>query len=112
MNKRKIGAQKELLAVHYLKSKGMEILEQNFRCRIGEIDVIARDGETIVFVEVKYRKDGSFGSPFEAVDRRKQNTIRLVAQYYLQQKNQNGCMMRFDVIGILGERLEHLKNAF
>lgn len=112
MNKREIGTQKELLAIRYLEEQNMQILEKNFRCRVGEIDIIAQDNDTIVFVEVKYRKNDSCGSPFEAVHFRKQNTIRQVAQFYLLKAHCSNCKVRFDVIGILGDQLEHLKNAF
>ena len=61
LNKRELGTQKELLAMHYLESQGMKILERNFRCRTGEIDLIARDGTCLVFVEVKYRTTDRYG---------------------------------------------------
>lgn len=112
MNKRKLGAQKECLAAEYLRSQGMQILEQNFRCRIGEIDVVARDGDTLVFAEVKYRKNDHYGSPLEAVNFHKQNTIRKVAEYYLMCNPMVRMTVRFDVIGILGDKIEHIRNAF
>ena len=112
MNKRELGTQKELQAMHYLESQGMKILQRNFRCRMGEIDLIAQDGTCIVFVEVKYRTSSRYGSPFEAVNARKQSTIRKVAQYYLLGRKQMDCLVRFDVVGICGNELEHMKNAF
>lgn len=72
MNRRKEGAYYENLVAEYLKTQGYEILEKNYRCRIGEIDLIAKEGETLVFVEVKYRRDDKMGNPKEAVDRKKQ----------------------------------------
>ena len=72
MNRRKEGAYYENLVAEYLKTQGYEILEKNYRCRIGEIDPIAKEGETLVFVEVKYRRDDKMGNPKEAVDRKKQ----------------------------------------
>lgn len=112
MNKREIGAQKEQLAAEYLRSQGMQILEQNFRCRIGEIDVIAQDADTLVFIEVKYRTNRNYGSPLEAVNFRKQNTIRKVAEYYLMYRWHGECAVRFDVVGILDQKMEHIRNAF
>lgn len=71
MNRRKEGAYYENLVAEYLKTQGYEILEKNYRCRIGEIDLIAKEGETLVFVEVKYRRDDKMGNPKEAVDSKK-----------------------------------------
>lgn len=112
LNKREVGTQKELQAMHYLEKQGMKILQRNFRCHMGEIDLIAQDGACIVFVEVKYRTSSRYGSPFEAVNARKQTTIRKVAQYYLLGRKQLDCPVRFDVVGICGNELEHIKNAF
>lgn len=103
----------EQLAGEYLKQQGYEILTYNFRCRYGEIDIIARDGEYLVFVEVKYRRNTKSGSPFEAVHLRKQQVISRVASYYCLT---HGCLdctpCRFDVVAILGEERMLLKNAF
>lgn len=112
LNKRELGTQKELLAMQYLRQQGMIILERNFRCRMGEIDLIARDGSYLVFVEVKYRTTNRYGSPLEAVNVRKQQTIRKVAQYYLLGRKQTDAPVRFDVVGICGEEITHIKNAF
>lgn len=112
LNKRMLGTQKECLAAEYLQKQGMQILERNFRCRLGEIDVIARDGDTLVFTEVKYRKNDRYGSPLEAVNFRKQSTIRKVAEYYLLCNPMDRMAVRFDVIGIQGDKLEHIRNAF
>lgn len=113
MNKRQIGSQYETLAAEYLEQSGYRLLERNFRNRSGEIDIIARDGEYLVFVEVKYRADDACGSPLEAVDYRKQQKIVRVAQYYLQRKGyktETNC--RFDVVAIEGDEITLLKNAF
>ncbi len=89
------------------------ILEHNYRCRFGEIDLIAKDGQYLVFIEVKYRKDGLSGRSLEAVTPAKQRVIGRVAQLYLtvQYRNEN-VPCRFDVIGIDGDRLYWEKNAF
>ena len=113
MNKRSLGTEMEEKSCAYLTSQGMVILERNFRCRTGEIDVIADDAGTVVFVEVKYRKDRSAGHPEEAVGKRKQETIRRVALFYQTRKNLPlKTPMRFDVIAIEGEELRHYRNAF
>lgn len=113
MNKRIIGAQYEQTACDYLKTKGYRIAERNYRCKAGEIDIIAWDGKILVFIEVKYRKNLKMGSPLEAVDKRKQTTIRRVAAYYLYEKRLSFEMpVRFDVVGILGEKIELIKDAF
>ena len=117
INKRKIGTEYENIAIKYLIDKGYEILEKNFRCRFGEIDIIARhkvgNDIFIVFIEVKYRKNERNGSPFEAVDYKKQMIIRKVSEYYLMI---NGYMeipqIRYDVVGIIGRKIELIQNAF
>lgn len=113
MNKRNIGNEYEQIAVEYLTQNGYEIVEQNFRNRMGEIDIIAIDGDYLVFVEVKYRRTSGEGHPSEAVNYSKQRRITKTAMYYC---GINGISeyrpMRFDVISILGEKIELFKNAF
>lgn len=111
-NKRITGVQYEVLAARYLIEQGLEVLEQNYRSRQGEIDLIARDGEYLVFIEVKYRKNDSLGFPEEAVDLRKQQRIVQTAGYYLYQQGYGEIPCRFDVIAILGSRIRWLKHAF
>lgn len=112
-NKRKTGHEYETMAAEYLKAKGYGILMQNFYTKFGEIDIIAQDEEYIVFVEVKYRANGEKGHPLEAVNTKKQQKIKKVAQYYLvKQKKSVERPCRFDVIGVLGEELIHIENAF
>ena len=112
-NKREKGRQYELLAAEYLKNKGYLIIEQNFLAKTGEIDLIAKDDNTLVFCEVKYRTTEAFGLPQEAVDYKKQLKIRKTAAYYLYK---NGYpeeqQVRFDVIGILKDKINHIKDAF
>lgn len=113
MNTRKIGAAHEKEAAAFLKQKGYEIIQMNYRCRMGEIDLIAKDGEYLVFVEVKYRKDEQSGNPFEAVHYKKQRMISKVAAYYLMRhgfSTEQPC--RFDVVGIVGSEVTLIKNAF
>ena len=103
----------EASAVQYLENKGYHILEKNFRCPLGEIDVIASDGGTIVFVEVKHRATLKYGYPAEAVTRFKQNHISRVAASYIQRKRLYDYPARFDVIEVLdGKIVNHIENAF
>ncbi|MCM1113121.1 MAG: YraN family protein [Muribaculum sp.] len=113
MNTRKIGAQKEALAVDYLTARGMRILEQNFCSRQGEIDLIGRHDGYLVFVEVKYRKNQSRGTALEAVDGRKQRRICRTADYYrfLHRLGENTAV-RYDVLAIQGEEIRWIQNAF
>ena len=85
-NRRAIGTEYETLACEYLTRHGYQILCRNFRCRQGEIDIIARDRDYLVFIEVKYRRDEHEGDPAEAVDYRKQKKISRVAEYYCWKK--------------------------
>ena len=113
MNKRTIGKEREESACAFLEKQGMEILERNFSCRQGEIDVIARDGSYVVFVEVKYRKDKSLGLPEEAVNFRKMERIRRTALYYQARFHlPDDTPIRFDVVAIEGEEIRHYRNAF
>ena len=113
MNKRSVGTAYEERAASYLQGLGYRILERSFRTRHGEIDLIAADRGTVVFIEVKYRKDSRTGSPLEAVTPRKQKTISDTALYYISKMRfPEGQEYRFDVIGFCGERLEHIMDAF
>ncbi len=111
-NKREVGAQYESLAGAYLEKKGYRILEYNYRCRLGEIDLIARDGGCLVFCEVKDRRGTEKGHPAEAVGVRKQRTISKCAMYYLMKRGHVDVPCRFDVVSIEGGRVCVIKNAF
>ena len=86
MNKRKLGTVYEQLSVNLLKQKGYIILECNYRCMIGEVDIIALDKQTVVFIEVKYRKNYGSGYPEEAVSRKKMRRICKTADWYCLEK--------------------------
>ena len=112
-NKREIGTAYEKEAVLFLQSKGYEIIQCNFRCRQGEIDIVAKDGRYLVFVEVKYRSNKKNGTAKEAVDYRKQQKICQVADYYRYlHKLGEGCFIRYDVVAIQGEEISWVQNAF
>ena len=107
-----VGIEGEAQAEGYLKKKNYKILAKNFSCLLGEIDIIAKQKKTIVFVEVKKRETLRFGMPCEAVDEYKQQKIRTVALYYLKQTKQLESQCRFDVIEIIGNMINHIENAF
>jgi putative endonuclease len=117
LNNKQIGAIGEKYAAEYLKSKHYEILQMNFRCRFGEIDIITKDKEKIVFVEVKTRRSTNYGKGMEAVGFHKQQKIKKVALYYLKKNAPKFSDIRFDVIDILIRKehvvkIEHVENAF
>lgn len=111
-NKRKIGTHYEKLAGNYLEQNGYEIIAYNFRSSVGEIDIVARDGAYLVFCEVKYRRTAKAGYPAEAISPEKRRRISKCAQYYLYQNGFEDVPCRFDVVCILGNELELIKNAF
>lgn len=112
-NDRQVGAAYEEKVCAFLKEKGLLILERNFRVRQGEIDVIAKEGDTLVFVEVKYRKNPSRGLPEEAVDFRKQRQISKVALFYLAfRRLPLSTPCRFDVVAVCGEEIRWIPDAF
>jgi putative endonuclease len=117
LNKRVVGDDKEMLACSFLEEKGCRIIERNFRCWMGEIDIIARDGSYLCFIEVKFRKDNSYGDAKEAVNYSKQKRISKVSSFYLYSKKVSfDSPIRYDVIaesvddGIL--TFDWVKNAF
>jgi putative endonuclease len=111
MNRR--GESAELLAASFLCSHGLEISERNYRCRFGEIDLIARDGTTLVFVEVRQRQSEHFGGAAESITAAKRTRLIAAARHYLARRRSiPPC--RFDVVLIRGEppRIEWIRNAF
>ena len=111
-NRRSIGNEYEKFAGEYLKRCGYEIIEYNFYSRHGEIDIIARHEGYLVFVEVKYRKDDGAGSPLDAVTVQKQKSISKCAMHYLNKKHLKDVSVRFDVVGIQGNEVALVQNAF
>ncbi len=108
--KQQLGKIGENIASEYLKKKGYLILERNFACRQGEIDIIAKDEKEFVFVEVKTRRNLKFGYPAEAVTNIKQKHMQKTAQYYLYKNKLNGRYVRFDVIEIYWSKHEYRIN--
>lgn len=113
-NNRIVGREYEEIACSYLEKHGYTIIEKNYFAHGGEIDVIAMDGNVMVFVEVKYRKSIRCGSPVEAVTIAKQKRISVAAEYYYTYHGADrGLQCRFDVIGIMGDgTIQHIINAF
>jgi putative endonuclease len=116
LNNRRSGAWGEELALRYLTRLGYTLVERNYRTRYGELDLVLRRQNTLVFVEVKMRRGVGFGHPLEAVTPRKQAAIRALAERYLSEKEPEFDAVRFDVVGILlGEgspRVIHIEDAF
>ena len=111
-----LGTKGENLAVRFLIEKGYSVVQRNHRTPFGEIDIIAQDGDTIVFIEVKTRRDTFFGYPFEAVTKRKINKLKNSALFYLK-KQRRASRARFDVLSIFNTdsgrfEIEHIVDAF
>lgn len=102
------------MAAEYLQAHGYRILNKNFRCRTGELDLVAEKDRCFVFVEVKFRSGTKFGDPFEAVGLKKQRQICRTALYYLKKHGYSlDCACRFDVIAVYGDQtIRHMENAF
>jgi len=111
-----LGADGERAAEEFLRKRRYRIIERNYRCRAGEVDLVALDGNTVVFVEVKTRTGPGFGSPLDAVDLRKQGQVSRAAQYFLAKHQLHDRAARFDVVGVWWEHgramCELVRNAF
>jgi putative endonuclease len=110
------GAWGEELALRYLMQRGYVLIERNYRTRYGELDLILRQGNTLVFVEVKMRRGTGFGHPLEAVTPRKRASIRALAVRYLSEKKPRFDALRFDAVGIIVDEgtptVVHVEDAF
>ncbi len=111
MTTKQTGDAAEERAAAHLRSKGYEILDRNFRAKFGELDIVARDGGCVVFVEVRKRSRADFGGAAESILWSKRRKLIRAAQLYAAQKNLD-CEMRFDVVTIQGDVLEHIEDAF
>ncbi|MGF1642600.1 MAG: YraN family protein [Thiotrichales bacterium] len=109
---RQRGDEAEKAALAHLRAAGLSLIEANFRSRFGEIDLIMRDGDSLVFVEVRYRKNARFGGSAASVDRTKQQRLTRTGLVYLQTRRINS-PCRFDVVAVSGDgQLDWLPNAF
>jgi len=110
------GKKGEELAAAYLAEVGYRIVERNYRCLFGEIDIVAWEGETLVFAEVKSRRSVAYGPPQLAVGSEKQKKISKIALHYLSEKRLRHCRARFDVVAVLllprGPEIELIRDAF
>lgn len=110
-----LGHKGEDIAASYLKKKGYKILHRNYKTPLGEADIIAKEKNIIVFIEVKARSSDAFGQPFEAVNYRKQEKLKKIALYYLKH-NKIELPVRFDVISIISKdgknEVKHMAEAF
>jgi len=114
MNKR--GEQAEQLACDYLQQQSLSLICKNYHCKRGEIDLIMQDSDSLVFIEVRYRKSAHFGSALESVNRQKQQKIIITAEHYLSQCSHSFLSYRFDVVAITPDNeqptIEWIKDAF
>lgn len=101
LGRQKLGKQSEDLAASYLQKQGYKIITRNYRCRQGEIDLIASEGDVLVFVEVRSKQNQRYGTPAETVDKNKQRKIRKAAENYLFVQRKSDVYCRFDVVAIL-----------
>lgn len=107
------GENAEQKALNYLQKQGLFVVDRNYRCKQGEIDLIMRDHNFLVFVEVRYRKNSKYGSALETVTSKKQSRIIAATQHYLVSHNLSHQAVRFDVVAMTGDsQLNWVKNAF
>jgi putative endonuclease len=107
-----VGTTSEDRAADHLVRKGLRIVERNYRCKLGELDIVARDGGVLVFVEVRSRRSAEFGSALDAVSWRKRQQVTRVAMQYLAYRKPRFDSARFDVVAITGDELVHVRDAW
>jgi len=116
MQEKELGKKGEEVALRFLKKNGYKIIEKNYVCKMGEMDIIAREKDTLVFVEVKTRTSMAFGPPQLAVNSTKQMQLSKVALYFLKEKRLEEVKARFDVVAVLlrprGDEIELIQDAF
>lgn len=111
-NSTKIGNEYEQVACEFLEQHGLKLIKSNFRCKCGEIDLIMRQHNTLVFVEVKYRKNAMYGGALAALTKKQMNRLTKSAQYFIAESNSSHLNARFDVIAITGsEQPVWIQNA-
>ena len=112
MSRRAEGGAHESQAADYLCSRGLKLIESNYHSRMGEIDLIMLDGQSLVFVEVRYRKSARFGGAASSITPAKQRKIALTALHYLQSRKKTNEVCRFDAVTISPSGLEWIRDAF
>jgi putative endonuclease len=110
--RQQLGAEGEARVARDYEARGYTVLERNWRCREGELDLVLRNGRTLVVCEVKTRSSAAFGTPAEAVTRPKQAKLRLLARRYLETSPFRPGTIRFDVAAVLAGEIEIIENAF
>jgi len=106
------GERSEYLACNYLLNQGLRLVEKNFQCKYGELDLIMKDNETLVIVEVRFRKSNKYGSAAESISKKKQSRIIATTQYYLS-SNKIDSLVRFDALAMSSDTdINWIKNAF
>ena len=112
MTRREVGNRGEDIAARWYESRGYQVLDRNWRCRDGELDLVLRNGRQVVFCEVKHRMGVGFGTPAEAITREKKQRIRHLAARWLQDAKPRPAEIRFDVAAVLDGEIEVLEGAF
>jgi putative endonuclease len=116
MDRLSLGKASEEIAARFLYRRGLKIIKRNFSCRAGEIDIIAKDGNIFVFIEVRSARDSSFHNPLDSITFKKIMRLRSLAQIWLKKVRISDVPIRFDVIGIVhnckGFDIKHIKDAF
>ena len=107
-----LGARGERLAARWYSERGYRIIDRNWRCRHGELDLVVSTGDTVVFSEVKARANHAFGSPAEAVTPAKQRRVRQLAAAWIRQADARPAHVRFDVVSVVGGTVEVIESAF
>ena len=115
-SKRAVGEAAEKRALAFLEASGLRLVEANYYCRSGEVDLIMEEGEDLVFVEVRYRADTHSGHPFETIGQKKQRRIAAAARHYLTVRNVGERPIRFDTVAVIGPgdspTIEHVRDGF
>ncbi|MBM4322996.1 MAG: YraN family protein [Deltaproteobacteria bacterium] len=116
MQKKELGQKGEEIALRFLKKNGYRILQKNYVCKMGEVDIVAREKDTFAFIEVKTRRSTSYGPPQMAVNQKKQEQLSKAALHFLKKNGLEEAKARFDVVAILlgprGDEIELIRNAF
>ncbi len=111
-----LGSRAEKLALNFLKKQGLKLIQKNYSCRYGEIDIVMQDSDYLVFVEVRYRKSMQFGGALASIDQRKQQKLRNSAEHYLNHHKKVDTPCRFDILCINGDlrkpQMDWIQNAF
>ena len=115
--RRALGAEGEKIALQFLEKEGMKLLAKNYRCRLGELDLVFQEGSQIVFVEVRTKASLEYGTGFDSITYQKRTKLKSIAQQFLAYHNLSEADIRFDVVAIFKyasglHKLEHLRGAF